>query len=125
MEGRDKKGRFSSGNHLGPGRPRRAVESAYLDTLVGQIPLGQWEQVVEKALKNALAGDHRARVWLTEYLMGKPAQVLELKGQEVMALSQVLERFKAHGLAPIEIFKSMLDELDDQPPGELSDESSA
>jgi hypothetical protein len=123
MEGRDQQGRFSSGNQIGPGRPRRDVEAAYLDTLVGQIPLSQWQQVVEKALKNALAGDHRARIWLTDYLLGKPAQILELKSQEVMALSKVLERFKAHGLSPIEIFKSMLDELDDQPPGELSDDT--
>jgi hypothetical protein len=121
MQGRDNKGRFASGNRISPGRRRRVVESAYLDTLVSQIPLAQWGQVADKALKDALDGDHQARLWLTSYLMGKPAQVLELQAQEVTLLAELLARFKEIGLSPIEVFKAMLQEISASPLG--TDES--
>ena len=122
MAGRDQKGRFAAGNRISPGRPRRAVESAYLNTLVGQIPMPQWSEVVSRALKDALAGDHQARAWLTSYLIGKPPQLLELQGQEVTELAELLARFKELGVSPIEVFKAMVQELSSTPSGQMNRE---
>ena len=54
------------------GRPKREVEKEYLHVLMGVVTIAKWKQVCEKALKQAMAGDTRARDWLSKYLMGPP-----------------------------------------------------
>jgi len=67
--GRDAGGRFSFGNPGGPGRPRRAIEREYLATLGEAVSLKDWRRVVARALADAIAGDARARQWLSGYLV--------------------------------------------------------
>jgi hypothetical protein len=61
--GRKKKGR------CGAARPRRPVEHEYLTTLNGAVPLETWRKIVERAVQDALAGDAKARAWLSRSLL--------------------------------------------------------
>jgi hypothetical protein len=72
MANRDDKGRFLPGWKGGPGRPRRAVEADYLRSLSDRVPVDKWTKIVDAAVEQALAGDHRAREWLGLFLVGKP-----------------------------------------------------
>jgi len=67
--GRDEGGRFANGNPGGPGRPRRATEKDYLRALSDACPIEVWQEIVEKAVEEARAGDQAARMWLGKYLL--------------------------------------------------------
>lgn len=67
------KGSFKKGNPGGPGRPRRETEREYLEATLGVVSLADWKAVVRKALKDAKAGDHRAREFLAKHLLPKDA----------------------------------------------------
>jgi hypothetical protein len=69
MIDRTSTGQFAKGNPGGPGRPRRAVEQEYLAVLSEAVPLDTWRAICERAAKDAKAGDHRARDWLSRYLL--------------------------------------------------------
>ena len=69
---RDHDARFQKGGKGGPGRPRRAIESDYLAKLSEAVPLSVLQEIVAKAVEDAREGDHAARVWLANYLVGKP-----------------------------------------------------
>ena len=82
-DGRDEKGKFAPGNPGGPGRPRRAVERDYLQTLSDVVKPEDWRRVVTQALQDAQSGDPRAREWLSRYLMGpEPAKLIDLAVSE-------------------------------------------
>lgn len=112
MSERDDKGRFQPGNRASPGRRARRTERQYLDTTIAAVNLADWKKITGTAVKLAIEGDDKARRWLSDYLIGKPPQILELKGAEALTLSQVLEAFKSRGIAPAEVFQSLLTELD-------------
>jgi len=63
-------GTFAVGNPGGPGRPPRATERIYLETLYSAIPVDAWQKVVEKALADAQAGDEKARAWIEKFVLG-------------------------------------------------------
>jgi len=69
---RDQSGRFAEGNAGGPGRPKRQTERDYLRVVMGKCTLEEWAEAVTKAVKDAKAGDAKAREWLSGYLLGKP-----------------------------------------------------
>lgn len=69
---RDGMGRFTNGNPGGPGRPRRKVEEEYLASMETIVDVEAWQQIVKRATIDAIAGDAKARSWLSGYLMGMP-----------------------------------------------------
>jgi hypothetical protein len=69
---RDDRGRFAPGNAGGPGRPRRRTEADYLVTLSDGVSPDAWSQIVERAVIDAIAGDAKARDWLSRYLLPTP-----------------------------------------------------
>ena|SRR6185312_7183817 len=71
----DSVGRFTNGNSGGPGRPKRATEAEYLQTLKELCPLERWQRIIERALLDAEQGDAKARTWLGSYLIGKPKEI--------------------------------------------------
>lgn len=83
---RDKNGRFIKGQSGNPaGRSRREVEQAFHQSMVGRVSLEEWQKIVDFAVKEALAGDKDARVWLGNYLMGKPQGRLDVtSGDEAL-----------------------------------------
>ena len=76
-------GGFAKGWKGGPGRRpgmHADVRIKYLTVLSESVPVDKWRQVCEKAIEQAMAGDHRARAFLANYLVGKPVQAVELSG---------------------------------------------
>ena len=71
---RDVRGRFVTGNKGGPGRPNAQAELQYLASLSEVVSRGDWEKIISRAVKDAKNGDHRARQWLTNYLIGRPKE---------------------------------------------------
>lgn len=69
---RGKNGQFAEGNVGGPGRPRRPVEEIYLLAITRACPPEVWQQVCGRAVEDALAGDAKAREWLSRYLVREP-----------------------------------------------------
>lgn len=57
---RDNKGRFVKGKPGGPGRPPRATEQEYRDTIKEVIPLERFIRQLEKLAARADRGDSRA-----------------------------------------------------------------
>ena len=87
---RDRRGRFAPGNAGGPGRPRRRTEADYLAALSDQVPLDAWSQIVERAVGDAIAGDAKARDWLSKHLLPTPtAGTTPLHDGAVQSLSGI------------------------------------
>ncbi len=85
---RNKNGQFAPGNSLGPGRPRRSVEHDYLAALGDAVSLGDWREVVSRAVTDAKLGDAKARDWLTRHLVGSdPPQLIDLAAREQLGES--------------------------------------
>jgi hypothetical protein len=55
----------------GSARHRR-TQTDYMSTLLDAVSLEDWRDVVTSTLHAAKDGDHSARMWLTQYLVGKP-----------------------------------------------------
>jgi len=81
---RDDKGRFVKGHkpfntkNKG-GRPKRTTEEKYLRVLHATVKLEDWKHIILTAMARAKSGDSRARQWLSDYLLGKPAQQITLQ----------------------------------------------
>jgi hypothetical protein len=76
---RDDKGRFTKGASGNPkGRSPREVEREYLDITIGAVTPDNWKKIVDRAVMEAELGDKDARKWLSEYLLGKPKQRVDV-----------------------------------------------
>lgn len=76
---RDEKGRFVKG-HSGnaKGRRKRQTEDKYLRALQKCATPKEWNAICKQAVKDAKKGDRSARQWLSDYLLGKPQQFIDL-----------------------------------------------
>jgi len=75
---RNADGTFAKGNSGGPGRPKRSTEDKYLKKLISRCTLKDWQKIVDTAISRAQAGDNVARAWLSDYLLGKPKQSVDV-----------------------------------------------
>ncbi len=66
---RDKSGRFAAGNPGGPGRPRLSAELQRLRALSESVTMEDWLKIIASARRQAMRGDHKAREWLSRYLL--------------------------------------------------------
>lgn len=112
MTQRDDRGRFVAGHSIkSPGRPRRVIESEYHARLVGRVSITKWEKIVDKAVVDALEGDRHARTFLADYILGKPLQILELRGESAHLLAELLDQWGQRGISPAEVFAAMIEEM--------------
>lgn len=86
MAERDSRGRFVKGNSAGAkshsgGRPPKDREQRYYEITVSTCTFSDWERIIQKAVLQALRGDHTARKWLADYLVGTPEQNVNLSGE--------------------------------------------
>lgn len=108
----DKKtGRFLPGNKASPGRKKKAIERDYTKMFTDVVTSEKWREVIEAALKLAIGGDSFARRWLSDYIIGKPPQILELRGAEAQQLAQLIEAMKQRGMSAGDLFGAMIAEL--------------
>lgn len=112
MPDRDENGLFKPGHTVkSPGRPSRVIEGDYLQRMTDLLTFEKWEKIVNKAIADAIKGNGYARQWLSDYVIGKPPQILELRGADAMLLSQVIKHIIASGRTASELFEIMLQEL--------------
>ena len=107
MADRDDKGRFVPGNRAGKGRPPRE----YADTFSRVVSPEIWEGIIRRAAADALKGEHDARSWLADRLIGKAPQILELRAADATLLAELLKRFEAVGMSAGEVFGAMLAQI--------------
>jgi len=71
--------KFQPGQSGNPrGRLPRAKEDKYLQSLTREMKLSDWRDIVRRAISDAKRGDAKARQWLSDYGIGKPAQRIEM-----------------------------------------------
>ena len=75
---REENGQFAKGNKGGPGRQSRKTEEKYLCALRECTKTKDWKAICERAIIDAKKGDRAARQWLSDYLLGKPQQFVDL-----------------------------------------------
>jgi len=95
---RDENGRFVKGGGGGPGRPPRANNEQYYELMQSTCSPAEWRKIVKKAVEQAKRGNHPARKFLADYLLGPPLQRHEvlLKSLDLSTLSIAqLERISA------------------------------
>jgi hypothetical protein len=80
---RDKSGKFVKGHeNVSPGRPKREREEIYYRILMTACSADDWALIIDKAVKQAKAGDATARKWLADYLIGPPVERKEITGAD-------------------------------------------
>ena len=104
MAERDEYGRFVRGNKAGKGRPSKV----YVETFARVVSPEIWEGIIRRAAGDALRGEHDARAWLADRLIGKVPNILELHAADAALLADLLKRFEARGQSPSEVFVSMI-----------------
>lgn len=72
-------GRFVTGHCDGPGRPTRETERGWLQKLRKKIPPDSkdWDEIIDKAIEQAKAGDRYARSWLSDFGLVERIERLE------------------------------------------------
>jgi len=91
---RDKNGRFAQGNGGGPGRPRKERSERYYEILMTACTYDEWKSIVKKAVAQAKNGNHTARKWLGDYLVGMAAQKIEHTGRDGGPIEQKISTNK-------------------------------
>jgi len=61
---------------------RRPVEREYVGALNAAVPIPAWQRICERAVNDALAGDAKAREWLSKWLMQTETRTLTLMAAE-------------------------------------------
>jgi len=100
--------KFKPGNTYGTGRPKREIEQNYLEILKSELTPAIWAGIVKRAMADALKGVPSARQWLSDYAIGKPSTIVELRGEDAMLLKELLKRFEAKDKTPSEVFLAIL-----------------
>jgi hypothetical protein len=56
----------------------------YLAALADGVPLTRWKRIVSRAVEAAEQGDHKARLWISEYILGRqPVSLATLAAVEL------------------------------------------
>ena len=78
---------------------RKKFEMSYLEAMADIITLADWEQIVVRAVNDAVDGDSKARTWISDYLIGKP--ITRIASIAQVSNSQMGEDERAEYLAAI------------------------
>ena len=112
MADRDGRGRFQKGHALaGPGRPYERREREYLKAMVEVVTENHWRGITIRAWQDALKGDRHARAWLSDYILGKPLQIFELRGEDAHLLKEMLLQAELAGVQPSTMFSAMIEKM--------------
>jgi len=82
---------FVKGNPGGPGRPRRPVEEKRLKELRKVVTSAEWLEILGVVLRLAKRGEKWAIEFLASYLIGKPAQSIDLSTPSEIRLKVVYD----------------------------------
>lgn len=90
---RNNKGQFVEGNKVGIGRPSRAIELDYLRSLSDTITVDDWRDICSKAVKDAKAGNAKAREWITRHVLGSnpTASLMDIAIRDAMNITSEMD----------------------------------
>ncbi|MGE0206199.1 MAG: hypothetical protein AB7E70_19740 [Hyphomicrobiaceae bacterium] len=88
----------------------------YLKTMHEVVTLNDWREICVQAVKDAKAGDRHARTWVSEYLIGKPKQTIDVNATADAGQLALLEALR---MTPHER-RSFLDRVDAEDAEELA-----
>lgn len=111
MTDRDEQGRFAPGNKASKGGVTRAKKNEYAAIFFEEVSLGDLRKIIQKARTQALRGDRFARQYVTEYTVGKPPTIIELKAGEALLLKELLDHFGQQGIEASDVFNAMLAQI--------------
>jgi len=77
---RNAKGHFIKGTSGNPGG-RSKAKTDYVALLRKAVTPDKWKAIIDVAIRDAVTGDRYARTWISDYLLGKPKQFVELLGE--------------------------------------------
>lgn len=117
-DNRQSGGRFARGHDGGPGRPKKETEQAYMQATIKSVSLEDWQDIIRMAVALAKAGDHQARKWLSDNLMGLPIQRHEFgfsDGNELSDLTdEQIDKILASGVSQAALSSGEPSEESDQ-----------
>ena len=92
MVERDESGKFIKGVSGNPqGRPKKEREERFYEITLSTVGFEDWKAIIQKAVKQAKAGDSMARKFLADYIMGPPVQRSEVTGKDGGIIRVTLE----------------------------------
>jgi len=95
MADRDAKGRFIKGNKGNPnGRLPKEREIKYYELTKSNVSESDWTEIVVATVKLAKRGDNQARKWLSDYLIGVPAQKMDLTLSDKRIIVTVMDNIE-------------------------------
>ena len=92
--GRDGRGRFTTGNPGGPGNPHAARVGEWRSVLVETVTPADLRAVIRMLLEKAKAGERWAVCELLDRTLGRSAPMLDEPASGALGLSVDLERLK-------------------------------
>lgn len=81
------------------------TETDYMNTLLDAVPVEDWRDVVIAAVAAAKAGDAAARLWLAQYLIGRPGATAP------SPLTVVVQQLSGHDPVVAELAAPHIDRL--------------
>ncbi len=81
----------------------RRTQNDYMSTLLDTVSLDDWKEVVTSTLQAAKDGDSSARMWLAQYLVGKP------KGKAPTPLTVVVQQWSGEDPVASKLAKPIID----------------
>lgn len=72
-----KRGCFAKGNKFGVGNKYAQKAQKYKVIAYQAVTPKDWRDIVDKAIDDAKQGDFRARLWISELLLGKAKQTID------------------------------------------------
>ena len=81
----------------------RRTQNDYMSTLLDTVSLDDWKEVVTSTLQAAKDGDSSARMWLAQYLVGKP------EGKAPTPLTVVVQQWSGEDPVASKLAKPIID----------------
>lgn len=78
MENRGPDGRFLPGKSGNEGNTGSTYKARMLAVVKDAVTADDWKTITERAVLDAVGGDHNARQWLSNYCLGKPEENMPL-----------------------------------------------
>lgn len=101
-------GKFVKGNPGSPGRPKKETERVYLDVLKSELTPALFAQIVRRAVNDAKNGGSEARRWLSDYALGRPPQIVELRNVDMLLIAQTIETLTEAGYDAASVFEDLI-----------------
>lgn len=103
-------GKFLPGNQAAKNRPPKEYANAF----TRMVSPADMDKIVAKAKEQALDGQHDARTWILDRIVGKVPQILELRAADAILLRDLLDHFEARGMSAGDVFALMLAQFADE-----------